>query len=348
MKNIFLLFVFILSFQDTLADGLEVMSFKINANDLSARTEARLSNSGKNCALIKIQCPNENLTFEGDIIGNVKFINSEYWVYLDENAEFLQVKLRNGDPLLVMFEEYLQVPTLENNITYNLTLLIDKYNYSKSYTSKYDGEVDGHKYVDLGLSVYWATCNIGSISPNEKGKRYAWGEVSPRTSFSPKSYKYCWIDDYECVEYTNYMDKINDGVILKPSDDAATFNWGNRWRIPNKEEMIELFDCCTFYWTSYDGINGYIVTGPNGNSIFLPYAETEDEEDITEYDIYVHDSHYLGKSKLAKYSTSYSESIRGITILLLEFNGSGKGDYNPRIALGDRYEGYSIRPVLSK
>ena len=59
---------------------------------------------------------------------------------------------------------------------------------------------------------------------------------------------------------------------LTPQYDAATANWGGNWRMPTKDELNELRTKCTWTWTTQNDVNGYSVTGPNGNSIFLPAA----------------------------------------------------------------------------
>ena len=60
--------------------------------------------------------------------------------------------------------------------------------------------------------------------------------------------------------------------MLESSDDAATVNWGDSWRMPTRAEQEELNSKCTWTWTTRNGIKGYKVVGLNGNSIFLPAA----------------------------------------------------------------------------
>lgn len=112
--------------------------------------------------------------------------------------------------------------------------------------------------VDLGLSVKWATCNVGANSPEEYGDYFAWGEISPNESYFKDN----------CLTYGVSMTDISGN----PQYDAATANWGGAWRMPTKAEIMELYDNCTWEWTILNGINGRKVTGPNGNSIFLPAA----------------------------------------------------------------------------
>ena len=125
--------------------------------------------------------------------------------------------------------------------------------------------VSGHDYVDLGLSVKWATCNIGANAPHEYGNYYAWGETETKTEYTAENCK-----TIEIKKRLFGDDKIIDK--RENFKDAARANWGGSWRLPTKAEMEELVDKCTWQWTTQSGVNGYKVTGPNGNSIFLPAA----------------------------------------------------------------------------
>ena len=123
-----------------------------------------------------------------------------------------------------------------------------------------DGTINGHDYVDLGLSVKWATCNVGAKSPSDYGDYYAWGETATKETYTEENSK-----TYDNSSY-NYDIRGNS------STDAARANWGGTWRLPTKAECDELINKCTWTWTTLGGHNGYRVTGPNGNSIFLPAA----------------------------------------------------------------------------
>lgn len=133
--------------------------------------------------------------------------------------------------------------------------------------------IDSHTYVDLGLSVKWATCNIGASKPEKYGYYFAWGETSPKTDYSLLTYKYC--RDTILTKYCkNLSPEIDDNkAVLDLEDDAAHVNWGDSWRMPTKEEQDELRSMCTWEWTKQNGVNGYKVTSKiNGNSLFLPAA----------------------------------------------------------------------------
>ena len=130
-----------------------------------------------------------------------------------------------------------------------------------------NNQINNHEYVDLGLpsGLKWATCNVGATTPEEYGDYFAWGEVKPKTTYNLDTYKY-----YDGSNFTKYAG--SDKTVLDPEDDAATANWGGAWRMPTKAEQDELRTKCKWDWTTQNGVNGYKVTGPNGNSIFLPAA----------------------------------------------------------------------------
>ena len=131
-----------------------------------------------------------------------------------------------------------------------------------------------HGYIDLGLSVKWATCNIGAETPEEYGDYFAWGETRTKT-------------EYTSGNSTTYNQDIGDfsGNALY---DAATANWGGDWRMPTDSEMQELLNNCDWFWTQQGDVNGYKITGPNGNSIFLPATGRHgvSAEDVGEYGYY--------------------------------------------------------------
>ena len=135
---------------------------------------------------------------------------------------------------------------------------------------------DNHEFVDLGLpsGTLWATCNIGANSPEEFGYYFAWGETEPKNVFQWENYK--WYNN-STKKLTKYCTKSNYGTVdyktvLDPEDDAAYVNWGPEWRMPSEQQLDELKNKCTWTWTSINGVNGQLVTGPNGNTIFLPAA----------------------------------------------------------------------------
>lgn len=140
-----------------------------------------------------------------------------------------------------------------------------------------------HEYVDLGLpsGLLWATCNVGAAFPEDYGAYFAWAETQPKDDYSWSNYVYCChgnslsLTKY-CNNYGYGCDGYTDNLtILEPGDDAATANWGNGWRTPTKAEWQELFDNCSSVWTTQNGVNGRLYTGPNGNTLFLPAAGSD-------------------------------------------------------------------------
>lgn len=155
-----------------------------------------------------------------------------------------------------------------------------------------ENTIDGHEYVDLGLPSgrLWAICNIGASMPIEHGDYFAWGETQAKSSYSSKTYKWTNRDEYHLKDgttkyyynggYTKYsIDYYNftdNKAVLEPEDDAATYNWGERWRMPTIEEMIEMIDGCSWRFAgNYGGTNVACWVGTskkNYNTIVFPAA----------------------------------------------------------------------------
>ncbi len=135
--------------------------------------------------------------------------------------------------------------------------------------------------VDLGLSVYWATCNLetsGFVSSPEKyGRYYSWGETATKSSYSWSTYKWCNGSGTTLTKYNNSSSygTVDNKTVLDLADDVAHEKLGGNWRMPTDAEWTELRTECTWTWTTnYNGtgVKGRIVTASNGNSIFLPAA----------------------------------------------------------------------------
>lgn len=131
-----------------------------------------------------------------------------------------------------------------------------------------NGIVAGHEWVDLGLpsGVKWATCNLGAYSPEQLGNYFAWGETSTKNDYSERLSR-----TYDKSEYNlSLLGFIDSDGQLKTTYDAARSIWGASWRMPTNEEFEELYHFCKRKWTSVNGRNGILFTGPNMNSIFFP------------------------------------------------------------------------------
>ena len=178
-------------------------------------------------------------------------------------------------------------------------------------------EVDynGHDYVDLGLSVKWATCNVGASSPSDYGEYFAWGETSAKLKYTKENSK-------------TYGKTMGD-IAGSSSYDAARANWGGSWRLPTKAECEELQNRCTWTWGRQNGHNGYRVKGPNGKSIFLPAADFRRFEKALR-SVEETSGSYWSSTPDGGFSCSY----------VLSF-----GSNNRYVGWCDRYFGHSVRPV---
>ena len=139
-----------------------------------------------------------------------------------------------------------------------------------------NAEKPAYTMVDLGLpsGTLWADRNVGADSPEDYGDYFAWGETEPKETYNLITYKWCQGSETTMTKYcidSNYG-TVDNKTVLDLEDDAAFVNMGTDWRMPTEDEMNELFNWCSWTWTTQNGTNGYIVTGPNDNSIFLPAA----------------------------------------------------------------------------
>ena len=209
------------------------------------------------------------------------------------------------------------------------------------------GYKNGYGYVDLGLpsGTKWATYNVGAGSPEDYGDYFAWGETEPKDYYYWDSYKWMtdgmssWdgVNKYTSADwqtsgvwYDEYGEFIGDGkTTLDLEDDAANANWGSDWRMPTKAEQNELRTKCTWTWSMKNGIKGYTVTGPNGNSIFLPAAGDRYDSDLGGAGS---DGYYWSSSLYTYYSNRAYDLYFSSGIVDLG------GSY--------RYGGRSVRPVL--
>lgn len=211
---------------------------------------------------------------------------------------------------------------------------------SVAYNQVISGKVGQYNYVDLGLSVMWATCNLGSSKPSDSGQFFSWGEVTSKPD-------YTWITYTLLIDGTNkdnarfkkYNIDNNSGIVdnlfkLETTDDAAYVMWRDKWRMPTKEEFDELVINCTWKWTKVDGVPGYVITskkrGFESNSIFLPAAGYYQKKTVQKNG----ERGCYWSSSLGNYSHS---------AVYLGFNSSTERTYND-----ERYIGRSIRPVCEK
>ena len=197
--------------------------------------------------------------------------------------------------------------------------------YSRSYgqsvrpvlgNQNESNKINGYEYVDLGLpsGLKWATCNVGASSPEEYGDYYAWGEIETKSEYTNDNSK----------TYGKSMSDISRNAMC----DVACAKWGGSWRLPTKKELEELESKCKWKWTTINGKKGYKVTGPNGNSIFLPAAGFRDG------------SWFFGTGNTSYYcSSTPDESYDGYSYYL-NFNSSVHDVYS-----NHRDRGRSVRPV---
>ena len=194
--------------------------------------------------------------------------------------------------------------------------------------------------IDLGLSVKWASFNLGATAPEENGDYYAWGELKRKGSFD-KQYNwssYKWYNEgiaditkYNTDQGSTYFDNL---VELEEDDDVAHVKLRGDWRMPTKDEYQELLDNCTSEWLRINGVYGRKYTstkaGFTDKWIFLPAAGHGFLNSI----INVGEEGFYSSSSLDVDQSGWS------WVLQFDNNNAHTGIWGC-----DRYNGASIRPV---
>lgn len=201
--------------------------------------------------------------------------------------------------------------------------------------------MNGHEYVDLGLlsGTLWATCNVGANAPEEAGDYFAWGETAPKSDYSWETYKWCKGSSTTLTKYCTYSSYGNNGFTddkteLDLADDAAYVNWGADWCMPSFFQIDELKQQCQWTKTTLNGVDGYTVTGCNGNSIFLPKAGYRNKNTLK-------DAGSLG----AIWSRSFDEKDKYSCFWASYIIYNSDSKYFVQLASDYRTNGLNVRPV---
>lgn len=195
---------------------------------------------------------------------------------------------------------------------------------------------NGHRYVDLGLSVMWATCNIGADNMQDTGGYYAWGETSAKDKYEWSNYKHCY-NGYPS-HLTKYCiskhGEVDNTYTLQKQDDVASVQWGGTWRMPTEDEYGELLEKCTHEWGRLNGEYGMMFTSRiNGKQLFLPAAGSDLSPSV--------------KPEVGKYGCYWTRKVswsKSYQAHYLKFDSGGCY----RSSEGTRSYGYSVRAVCPK
>lgn len=317
-------------------DDIKKITFKGNNNeDIAGKVKLEMDANGKPATEITegektiILTPKEGTTFDK---------NTNYYIVM------LPTVLSNG--FTMTFETETAIGTFEyttKSIEIKRSVFSKKENID-SYATFVDTPEPGPEYVDLGLSVKWATCNLGASSPEEYGGYYQWGGTEDVTSTSISlNYSNCpyheeenwqsgWTKYITSNNYCGIKDKADNKTVLDSEDDVASVTHGETWHIPTLDEWNELINNCTWTWVSINEVNGYKVTsnktGYTEISIFLPATGCRlgDRLDLR------HAGHYWSSSL----DVIYPNSAYTMNFANADY---GCNAYN-------RYYGLQIRPVL--
>ncbi len=269
----------------------------------------------------------ESVDPESPVIGASVLINGSYnkGTVTDIEGKFT-LSVHKGDYLQVECIGY-EDGYVSVDGTDTLKVFLDYYGVMEG--EKVSGTLSKHEYADLGLSVKWATCNIGAEKPEYDGGHFAWGELTAKDKCTWENYSHTSFIDSTTLTFKKYTpEDYNHRLSL--SDDVARQKWGSPWRIPTRDQAEELIMFTCRKATIRGSQHGYLLTGPSGNSIFLPMSGQVTEEGLN----WVGNYGYYWTSDLHD-DNKYYETADVLFLSSDEFV----------LGYKYRYKGYSIRPV---
>ena len=212
------------------------------------------------------------------------------------------------------------------------------------------------EFVDLGLGVLWATCNLGADKPSDSGDYYAWAEIETKDYFNWSTYRYCstysdynaYVDKYTTEGHTGFLLKPDKLERLEDMDDVASVLSGGEWHIPTAQDFEELIEKCNWKTVTVKGVMGMEfeskVPGYEGKKIFFPFSGYMFDDKTKgvgqEYSLWT--STAAENYNTSKYFTNWNDTLVGtrkrskkFVITEVELYSGDRG----------RYVGMSVRPV---
>ena len=230
------------------------------------------------------------------------------------------------------------------------TIVVSGYGYgegmqnSEAVEQSFEVPANLDGYVDLGLpsGTLWATCNVGASAPEEFGDYFAWGETDPKDYYDWSTYKWCNGEEGTLTKYCNdsslgYNGFVDNKTELDSEDDAACAHYPGG-RMPSWEQIQELCDSCTWEYAQRNDVKGMLVTGPNGNTMFLPSASYRDDSP----DGYVSLGGFYWSRTLVPYDSNSSVGLG----IYLRAESIGRQVDVWCTTYDYRYVGFTVRAVL--
>lgn len=258
-------------------------------------------------------------------------------VYADVN------NLEKGDTIVCTFSDFQYNTKYYYRVFFRLGGMVADGNiktFKYFFVPKENGVENGYDYIEMGLSVRWATMNIGAVNPEDYGDFFAWGETESKSYYDWSTYKWC-------DGTSSYMTKYSTGrgsgagdnkTTLEPEDDVAHVKWGGDWRIPTKAEIDELRRKCDWTPKTVNGVEGFLVTsnvsGYKDRSIFLPTAGYRYESNLINAGV----QGYYWSSSIGT-----DEKQGQFDAHCLYFSSNGNRGY-----ICYRYNGFPVRPVCKE
>ena len=342
------LFTFLLLFAATAMNAQTIVK-----GDMNDDKELTITDAVSVVDVILGNAPKQTIGIGGDpymvdntlVVGTWKSSGGESFTLNEDGStdlpEFATYKFRPYQGTLMFFDSQgkARKTIVLGEVEKGRYLLAANYN-TDTYIYYYrdgSGSIGGRDYVDLGLpsGTLWATCNVGASSPEDYGNNIAWGEMSTKSTYDWRTYKWCNGSSSTMTKYCTDSSYGNNGFTdgkteLDPEDDAAYVHWGPAWRMPSEEQCQELINSSntTTEWTIQNGVYGRKITSKtNSNSIFLPAAGRRYNSSL---------------SNAGSYGYYWSRTLRGnptgAQVMVFKSSGINMGG-------GGRCDGFSVRPV---
>lgn len=222
----------------------------------------------------------------------------------------------------------------------------NKEEYKRLNPTIYETMLENRKAIDLGLSVKWASCNIGANSPEESGNYYGWGEPTGKDIFKNKGETVKSL----LLRFPSRDFETPPTTIIGTSNDIARQNWGGNWRMPTRDEAEELIAKCKIEFTIINNIDCAKVIGPNGNYIYLPSVGFVDGDGGNWLAKYDEIAIYLWTGDIYKIWEGYEIKLSSMATMINIYE-TNKPDYSGdtiyiKTEGIDRYKDLPVRAVM--
>lgn len=261
---------------------------------------------------------------KSDRVVDLDGISSAFFIITEGGG--IVVKLANGNTYPLLAKDNNSHSNTYNQLTRALNSLSQSAN--NNGPNLFCPDSNHPHAIDLGVAGKWSCCDVGASVPWKFGGYYGWGEIDVKNHYDWNTYRHCNGKIENCRNIGN--------DIAGTQYDVAYMKWGGKWHMPNREQINNLINNCSKKWTTVNGVQGLVLTAPNGNSIFMPAARYINYDGGYAGD--QHDDFSYGTYWLSILSRGYY-CAGGAYVIVFKKDGSMK------IQAMNRADGHRVRPI---